>query len=249
MLRNELIIHKESTESTNRDMAVLIEKYQQQNLQLPNFQTIIADYQKKGRGQGNNCWHSEPGKNLLATIHFTPPVAAAQQFRFNQYFALAVRRTLLPYCSDVKVKWPNDIYVDGKKIAGILIEHSVMGDTLAHTMAGIGLNVNETDFPADLPNPVSLKQITACQYDINGIATQLLAHCMDMYDMMEPACAPQLANEYLSNMYRFNEWAPYAIAGRTLQARIQGVDPFGRLLLTDKNGNSYCCGMKEVAFL
>ena len=248
MVSDELIIHTKSTGSTNRDMAALIAQYQQQNLQLPNFQTIIASYQENGRGQGTNCWHSEAGKNLLTTIHFVPPVPASQQFRFNQYFALAVRRMLLPHCPDVKIKWPNDIYVGDRKIAGILIEHSVVGDRLAHTLAGIGLNVNEKDFPSDLPNPISLAQITGLHYDIDEIAAQLLAQCMDMYGLMESACAADLADEYLANMYRMRMWAQYEIAGRTLQARILGVDPYGRLLLEDRNGNEYCCGMKEVKF-
>lgn len=244
------IHHTEQTDSTNRDLAELIQQEDIAGNELPEFLMLRADYQTAGRGQGTNRWLSSPKKNLLCSIYFRPPLPANRQFIFNEYFALAVRQFLLPYCKkDVKIKWPNDIYVDGKKIAGILIEHSVMGDTLRHTIAGIGLNVNEEQFPGCLPNPVSLLQITNNQYDIKEIATQFLCQCQQMYAMILERRFDELECEYLRNLYQINEWKRYEIEGRAVEARITGLDTYGRLELEGRDGKCWRCGMKEVRFL
>ena len=244
-----LIIHKACTQSTNRDMAELIQQCQKEGLYLPDFKTIIADYQISGRGQGANHWHSGAGLNLLATLHFQPTIPAHRQFLFNQYFALAVRKTLLPYCNDVKIKWPNDIYVSDRKIAGILIEHTVMGDTLSHTIAGIGLNVNETDFPEELPNPVSIRQMTGKNHDVGEIANQLITNCMETYPLLQAENGTLLSTAYWEHLYRREMWAEYEIQGVQMEACIVRIDPYGRLILEDRRGEKYTCGMKEVRYL
>lgn len=244
-----LIHHKSHTESTNRDLEQLIKDNSLTNSILPLFTTILAGYQTAGRGQGSNRWHSAPGENLLASIYFRPPIPAARQFAFNQYFALAVRKALLPYCPNVLIKWPNDIYVNGKKIAGILIEHAVSGDKLSYTIAGIGLNVNEIDFPKELPNPTSIALETGCSLDITDLMGQLLNACAALYPQLENPNFAELEQEYLSHLFRRGEWAQFLIAGQHEEARIEGLDKYGRLLLEGRNGQHWCCGMKEVSFV
>lgn len=122
---------------------------------------IRAYRQTGGRGQRGNSWESAPGKNLTISILTVPEgLRPAQQFSISEAVALGVCDLLAHYDIDARVKWPNDIYVGHEKIAGILIEHSLMGMGFQYTVAGIGLNVNQQTFLSDAPNPVSMAQIT-----------------------------------------------------------------------------------------
>ncbi len=252
----QVIKHIPETGSTNRDLAEHIANARSQGGVLPEFYTLCASYQTGGRGQGNNHWFSDAGQNLLASIYFRPKVAASRQFLFNQYFSLTVRKFLLEYLPEVEIKWPNDIYVHGKKIAGILIEHTVSGDTLSHTIAGIGLNINQETFPDTLPNPTSIYLETGKKQDVNELAGRLVTQLRMDYGRLENEkiaveTFPEtsLPQEYLSCLYRRGKMRPYAIGGDQIMARIDSVDQYGRLLLSDDDGHHWCCGMKEIKFL
>lgn len=246
---SSFIHHLPTTISTNRDLAALILNGLPDGREFPEFGAVMADFQEGGRGQGTNRWHSSAGQNLLISICFRPQIPASRQFVFNEYFATSVRNLLSLYISGVKIKWPNDIYVEDRKLAGILIEHSVLGDRLGYTIAGVGLNVNETDFPADVPNPVSLSQLTGKQYDVQEIASQLLSLCRDAYPTLQVQNWPSLENDFLSNLYRIEEWSSFIIENQEVEAKICGVDEYGRLLLQGRKGEKWCCGMKEVKYI
>ena len=147
------------------------------------------------------------------------------------------------------VKWPNDIYVGDRKIAGILIEHSVSGDTLSSTIAGIGLNVNEKEFPDWIPNPTSLALLTGSEFSVEEVAARLHAQLQNTYSRLQPDGWEALNADYLSSLCRMNEWSRYEIGGGEVEARIVGVDEYGRLLLEGRGGQRWCCGMKEVRYL
>lgn len=247
---NEPIIqHIAVTGSTNRDLARMEGEAAAGGQPLPEFFTVAADFQESGRGQGSNRWFSDAGENILCSILFRPPVPAAQQFLFNQYFALSVRKFLLHYVPEVQIKWPNDIYVRDRKIAGILIEHSVVGERISQTIAGIGLNVNQKRFPSPLPNPTSILLETGVRHDVAALTAELVAVCAAEYGRLDVRGSDELRGEYLACLYRRGEFHGYLVGDERVTARIDGVDAYGRLLLSDKNGKSWCCGMKEIAFL
>lgn len=239
---------REVTRSTNQDMKDLIERNKLTNNELPELFTLAAGFQEAGRGQGSNRWFSDAGENILATIYFRPPISAAEQFRFNQFFSISIRQFLLKYVPEVEIKWPNDIYVEGKKIAGILIEHSVCGERLSHTIAGIGLNVNQADFPPALPNPVSLFQLTGKRYDVKTLAREIVTKCAENYEKLQKKQFEELDEEYLGCLYRKDVFASYLINNQIVCAKITGTDRYGRLLLVDRDGNAYCCCLKEIVF-
>lgn len=169
MLKRPRIIWLESTKSTNDNAARLI-------CELDNLSVVAAKSQSEGRGQGDHKWHSAPGENILASFvlkypPLTPP-PSGQTLLLTEVVTMAVREYILSRGVNSQIKWFNDILVEGRKICGILIENSFTGGAMTHTIAGIGLNINETDFPEDLPNPVSLKQLTGKEYDV---ATELQA--------------------------------------------------------------------------
>ena len=138
---------------------------------LDNLSVIAARCQTKGRGQGDHKWHSLPGENLTFSVVMKfgdgvlAPLAARDALLITETVTLALRLYLKEQGVAARIKWPNDIYVGDKKVCGILIENILKGPEVASSIIGIGLNLNQTDFPSDLPNPVSLSILTGKKYD------------------------------------------------------------------------------------
>ena len=165
-MKNALIHFKPNIPSTNKLLLTMADNASLSGEAVAPFFALRTDFQSDGRGMGSNTWFSDPGKNLLVSFYFEFPLPAARQFLFNQYFALATLEFIRRRIPQALIKWPNDIYVDGKKIAGILIEHVLRGDKLQYTIAGIGINVNQEHFPEDIPHPTSLLLETGQEWDV-----------------------------------------------------------------------------------
>ena len=157
------IIWLKLTDSTNDEARRRLET-------LDNLSVVAALAQTAGRGQGDHTWTSAPGQNLTFTfvLKFPPcaPLSASEILLLTQTVTLGIRSYLQSKGIAARIKWPNDIYVGDRKICGILIENILAGKQVAASMVGIGLNLNQDDFPADLPNPVSLRQLTGRSYDL-----------------------------------------------------------------------------------
>lgn len=245
---NTTIYFIEKTNSTNKYLADLVSnKRKHQNL-LQDFTGVYTYEQIAGRGMGNNHWYSEYGENLLVSFYFEPPIAASQQFFFNRFFTLAVRNMLAHY-TDAVIKWPNDILVNQQKIAGILIEHTIVGTKVAHSIAGVGININQTTFQKEIPNPTSLKTITGKTYVIKELLNELVQSCQQYYSILKEEKFDILEKEYLLHLYKLNEPASFLYQEQTVTATITGIDPFGRLVLQKDDGTTIVCGYKEIAFL
>lgn len=161
------IIWLDEVDSTNRYTRTHISE-------LDNLSVIAALSQTDGKGQGDHKWHSEPGQNLLFSIVLKhPSIPPSEQSRISDAAAESVVRLLAAHGIDAWIKPPNDIWVGSKKICGILIEHSLIGQRISWTIIGIGLNVNQTVFPADLPNPTSMA-IENEGGDIKGLLTEFM---------------------------------------------------------------------------
>ena len=145
----------DSVDSTNNEVKRRMER-------LSDLSVISAAEQTSGRGQRGNIWLSEPGKNLTFSIavkyegELFADANPVNQFVINGVVSLSIVELLKTYGIDARIKLPNDIYVNGKKICGILIEHSVLGSSLIHSIIGVGLNVNQMDFDESLANPTSI---------------------------------------------------------------------------------------------
>ncbi len=155
----------DTVESTNDEARRLIQD-------LDNLSVIAARCQTAGRGQGDHKWHSLPGENLTFSVVLKfggqglAPLAARDALVITETVTLALRLYLEGRGIKARIKWPNDIYTGDRKICGILIENILHGAEVASSIIGIGLNLNQKDFPSDLPNPVSMSQLTGEQYDI-----------------------------------------------------------------------------------
>lgn len=155
-------LHLPECSSTNDLLRAMIQKEKEINTLEGLF--VTTDFQTSGRGHGANRWHSSPGLNLLFSFllipdHITPEL----QFDISRLVSIGLIDALSPLVpgnTPLKIKWPNDIYAGTKKIAGILIENAIMGDQIVYSVAGIGLNINESQFPSDIPNATSLYMLT-----------------------------------------------------------------------------------------
>lgn len=214
---------------------------------------VVTSHQSAGRGQRGNRWEAEPGKNLTFSIFLRPvAISPAEQFVISEIVSLAVAYTLrchLPpaIAENVAVKWPNDIYVNDRKIGGILIEHTISGTGISHTVVGIGLNVNQTIFLSDAPNPVSMAMLANHQYDLCALMNELGASIVDSINSPKHA---ETHAAYLTSLWRNDgRMHPFSTPdGTTFQARIADVASNGILRLATPEGIIRDFAFKEVAF-
>ena len=215
------------------------------------FQLVTTDYQTSGRGQGMNIWESENQKNLLFAIRFFPTwLKAVDQFRLLQAISLAVARALEKFChKQIKIKWPNDIYCEDKKICGILIEHDLCGAYLSETRCGIGININQTTFVSSAPNPASLAQLTGREMDRAAVLRNFIKEFQHIYMNMQNGDIDDPVFEYLLHLYRLDGWYSFRDKDGVFEARLDAVLDDGRLRLMDRNGGYRCYAHKEVEYI
>lgn len=212
---------------------------------------IITDYQTEGKGTDTNTWESEKGKNLTFSLVLYPTVAADQQFILNKAISLGIYDFIVAELpgNNVSIKWPNDIYIGDKKACGILIQNSVMGNKLEYMVIGIGLNVNQTLFTGNAPNPVSLKIITGLEYDMDELLQKLIEFIFNSYSQIKSGKIRQIETDYQRTLYRLEEWHDYLVKGAKINARITGTNAFGQLELENTEGETLVCDLKEVKFI
>ncbi|MCF8308365.1 MAG: biotin--[acetyl-CoA-carboxylase] ligase [Bacteroidales bacterium] len=212
---------------------------------------VLTNHQTAGKGLDKNQWESAKGKNLTLSVLLKPrSIHTSDQFKLNMATSLAIRKFISLYTdTPVLVKWPNDIYAENHKIAGILIKNLLYGDVIDTSIIGMGININQENFYLDAPNPVSLKQLTGKDYDLEKMLELLLKDLDDYYQILYNGDFNQLNQKYYQYMYRLKEWHNYLIHGQKVHASIQGIDEFGRLTLTDEQGRLDVCDLKEIEFL
>jgi len=188
----------ETTNSTNLLINEIVEKQQEDGVRLPDFFCVATNYQTAGKGQGSKVWMSNKGENILASFYFQSAILPNQQIYFNYFFALTIRKVLSQYIENVAIKKPNDIYAGDKKIVGILIEHHIQGDTLKYSVAGVGINVNQTQFDPALSQPTSLKLITGKEFSREKILEEIVQTGKEYYNKLQNNGFKELENEYES---------------------------------------------------
>ncbi len=204
----------------------------------PHGFLVAAHHQWAGRGQAGRSWQAAAGLNFTGSLLLREGrVPAERPFQLNKAAALAVRDAcarLTGQSLSLQVKWPNDVLAQGRKLAGILLQLVWKGQHLAATILGIGVNVNQHDFPPEL-RATSLSLLAGVQFDLNDVI-DVLCRCLD-HRMRQIAAAPdQLDADYLANLYRYQEWAQYRYQNRVLTAGIVGVDARGCLVLESDQG-------------
>jgi BirA family biotin operon repressor/biotin-[acetyl-CoA-carboxylase] ligase len=212
---------------------------------------VIADFQTAGRGQIGRYWHSEADKNILISYIFYPKsISIQEQFFLNIISGLAVFDVVSAFCENVKIKWPNDVYVNDKKIAGILVQNVLRGHSIKATVIGIGLNVNQSEFPKEIPNPTSLINEFQNELAIFEVISLLSARIEFHYLRLQRGNFKELTNDYLQNLYRLNLWATFSDEdGSQFEGKITGIEAQGKLLIQPRDESIKSFGFREISYI
>ena len=238
------IIHLDQVDSTNNYAAKqLLTK------SLNEGTVFVAACQHSGRGQGAAQWESADGLNLTFSIVLYPArIEIFRQFSISQAVSLGIADFISTEVEGVSIKWPNDIYVADKKIAGILIETAISGGKFTRAVVGIGLNVNQEIFVSDAPNPVSLKNLTGKNYDLTELLYDLCAKIDKRYQSLISFGQDSLHKEYENLLYKKNAWAGYEAEQIVFEGKITGVERDGKLLIQTRDNEIRGFYFKEVGF-
>ena len=238
-------VHLEQIDSTN---AYLQRK--QMECDIRNW-VVSANEQTAGKGMGNNGWESEVGKNLTFSlaldVSFLP---AEQQFLLSEAVPLGIMEVLdgiLP-AEKLSIKWPNDIFYENRKLAGILINSTIKANMMDISIIGIGLNINQMQFQDWPTHPISLQQITGKEYDLQPLLEQIAESIYNKVEILKTN-PTAIEEDYLQRLYRYRTWAEYEVDGKVLRLFMTGIDTFGRLMLVDEVEKMYCFDVKEIRFL
>lgn len=215
--------------------------------------TIFAHEQYAGKGQRGQVWTSSPGTNIAMSILLRPfPLTIPRQFQLSAIVALSVAEIFKKYAGDdTAIKWPNDLYWQDRKAGGILIETVIRADqqepVWTWAIIGIGININQTNFPEWLPNPVSLKQITGKDHDPILIAHEICDTLSQKFQRLTEEGFDRLLEEYNNLLYRKNTLTRFKKDNRQFEALLAGVSAEGKLRLKQTMEEEFNFG--EIRFL
>lgn len=211
---------------------------------------VRADEQTAGRGQRGNVWCSGAGENLLVSIVVRPTaLPVVSQFVISQAIALAVRAAMTYLGIDVVLKWPNDIYVGERKLAGILVELDCHGSQVGQVIIGVGLNVNQQQYEVMEKTPVSMKMLTGEDYNVGEVLDVLLDSFSYYFSLVESGGYELIATEYKRNLLGYKKTMRYRDAVSTFDAAIVDVESSGRVCLQRSDGTPATYAFKEVELL
>lgn len=209
---------------------------------------IITNRQTAGRGQRGNSWFSEPEKNLTFSIIIKPSfLSVKDQFYLNKVFSLGLCDFLsqaLP--QEVRVKWPNDVMVDGKKVCGILIENHLLGQSILYSIVGIGLNVNQQQF--SISTATSMSALLHQELILENVLAGLLESLEKRYLQLRSGDRDHVDRAYGDSLYWIGEKHLFKKGNELVEGVISGVDDSGKLKI-NVNGTTEYFDLKQIQFL
>tara|TARA_B100000900_G_scaffold285120_1_gene244349 strand:+ start:4484 stop:5227 length:744 start_codon:yes stop_codon:yes gene_type:complete len=215
---------------------------------LPDGTVVWSPLQTQGKGQRGKSWLSEEGKSLSFSIVFKPKVNVSEQYFLNKAISLGVCEGVAFLGVKSKIKWPNDIYVGNKKLAGILIENSLRGRLLQDVIVGVGVNINQEEFPKYLPNPVSLKQVLQQTFDIEVVLKEFCYYIEKRYMQFMAGHFEKIDADYHNVLYRHQQMQTFQVGNERFEAQIVAVDKAGKIKLLHQ-GHTAVYAMGEVEFV
>lgn len=238
--------------NTTSDMFTCIEHTTSTNeiakhyLNSPSGFCITTKYQTQGRGQAGNSWVSEYNKNLLASYVLDTNIELDKSFAISMIASLAVLNLLNSHGLVAQIKWPNDIIIEDKKIAGILIENIISGEVAEKSIIGIGLNLNQREFP-EVPQATSLSLLSHNDFDPKQIAKEMQQNLLLELNQYR-TCLDKLKHNYYHRLYR-RDIAAYNDGKTIFVAKIVDVAFDGRLTLHKENGNLASYYFKQIKMI
>lgn len=240
---HEKIIHLERIGSTNNYAMALV-----QNDQAVSGNAISASVQTQGKGRRSKQWLANPGENITLSIMVEmqwQPIS--QQFQLSAAVALACYDFLNRYIpSGIKIKWPNDLFFNDSKAAGILIENVLKGTLWQWAIIGIGININQMNFDGVENKATSLKKILGREFEVNGLTKELHHLVLERIEMLSQKNFPQILEEYNQNLYGKNRLAKFKKGNQVFETTIQRITETGQLITQDSIERSF--GFDEIVF-
>lgn len=233
------LIHLDSVDSTNNYVANLVKEQG-----LSSGTVIMADHQFAGKGQRDAEWQSLAGMNITLSIYLDDVnLSVNRQFRITQLISLGIHEFLKQQSIESEIKWPNDVYVNGVKIGGILIESHISGKEIKSSIIGIGLNVNQKDFGSI--NATSMSLESGKQYILNELYFSFI-HVMN--GVWEKYWADiNLDKRYLNSLYRIDVRSSYTDKNGEFEGVITGVSSEGKLRM-ERGAETIEYSLKEISF-
>ncbi len=222
-------VELQSVDSTNN--------YARQQIHAGMAQAGMAIFtyeQVAGKGQRGKVWASQKDVNIALSIVITPnPLKVVQQFQLSACVAVALHQFFMKYAGDTtKIKWPNDLYWQDRKAGGILIENIIgSAGNWDWAICGMGININQTSFSPNLPNPVSLKQITGKDFKVISLAKELCICLNEKFQKLINTGFEPIYNQYLNHLYKLNDKVKLKKDSRVFEAVIKSVSPEGKLVV------------------
>ncbi|MBN1198240.1 MAG: biotin--[acetyl-CoA-carboxylase] ligase [Bacteroidales bacterium] len=239
------LIHLDEVDSTNHYAERMLRERD-----VEEGTVIRATFQTEGKGQGDNRWWSESGKNLTFSVILHPGfLDPGKQFALNKAISLGVHDFLSLYLDPVAIKWPNDILAGSKKIGGILIQHAVEGSLLKNTIVGIGLNINQTKFDEELSDATSLSRILRREFNLKDAMALLCDALEKRYSQLKEQKNDRLESDYCNALLGYREERIFVVESREVPGIIRGVDEFGRLLVEHPGTGLKVYAHKEIEFM
>jgi BirA family biotin operon repressor/biotin-[acetyl-CoA-carboxylase] ligase len=239
------LIELDVVDSTNNYAANLLVQ-----TKLVNGTAIMTHFQTGGRGQRGSDWISEPGKNLLFSIvlngHF---INAGNYFLLSKSVAIGINEALEEVSGETGfVKWPNDIFINNKKIGGILIENQWKGNLLEVAIVGVGINVNQMNFD-QLSDVTSLALLSSKSYDLHEVLKKIFEKIEYYYNLLKRGEVELINKIYFNHLMYSNQWRIYdSIKGR-IEGKIIEVKENGLIVLKLRNKEKLTFEFKELKFI
>ena len=216
---------------------------------LDEFSIVITSCQTAGRGQQGNFWESENRQNLTFSMIFYPKfIKISNLFDLTCIVTVGMIDALELLCPNIKIKWANDIYVENKKIAGILIENRLIGDRIDYSIVGIGLNVNQTNF-LRAPNPTSLKLLLGSELDKEKLLIVITDAIKKRYCQGSANGIENIRKIYHSRLFWIGEKHIFQDKNGLFIGTISGVDKTGHLIVIDSESREKKYSFKEITYI
>lgn len=239
------VIYLDSIGSTNDYLNQL-----GQGFQIKNGTVVSTGFQTKGRGQQGNFWESNAMENLLFSFVVEPKMLLPEeQFLLSMAISLGICDYLKAIVLNVKIKWPNDIYVGKNKIAGILIENRFLGSRWMYSVAGVGFNVNQKLFSKAVPNAVSLAMVKKEEFNLSDVHQSILNRIEFRISQLYRQEYEFIKTEYLQNLYLLQHKAMYRVGKDVFIAKITDVGLDGQLIIETEGGRTEKFYFKEIEFI
>lgn len=240
------IIRLDSVDSTNSYASQLLLKSK-----MPEGAIVITSLQESGRGQRESTWESEQKKNLAASFILYPKIDVSNFFYLNECVSLAVQEAVSYYTpgKQVSVKWPNDVMIGNAKVGGILIENSLRGNQFAHSIVGVGININQESFREYLPRATSFILETGRETPVEDVLKLLCTTFSRWYDALCNEYFDRIHSAYIENLFRLGAEHDFEFNGKKIKGTIKEVSSDGKLILERKGNQLLRLNFKEIRYL